>query len=160
MGKPKIVRRKLHFNNMEDILNDAKSLVASGVNASGNWNTGQIVGHITAVMLASIEGFPFSLPMPIRLFGRLIRNRAMKKGFPSGIKIPSQAGPAFDPPPDLSFDQAVEQLASAIEKAKQHKMTHASPVFGVLTHDQWIQFHCRHAELHFSFMHPNKKTEA
>jgi hypothetical protein len=33
-------------------------------------------------------------------------------------------------------------------------MTATSPVLGRLSHEQWVQFHCRHAEMHFSFMHP------
>ncbi len=155
MGKPKTgSRRTLKFQTLDDLLTDAQHLHALDAVAVGGWTPGQIVGHVTAVIEASVKGFPFRLPLPMRILGRVIRKRAIAKGLPSGIKIPGKAREAFVPPTDLTFEDAVAQLAAAVEMAKQRKMTMPSPIFGKLTHEQWVQVHCRHAELHFSFMKP------
>ena len=45
-------------------------------------------------------------------------------------------------------------LGAAIERAGSQRMKHPSPVLGKLSHEQWEQLHCRHAELHLSFLHP------
>jgi hypothetical protein len=156
MSKPNntVARRPLHFQSLDDLLNDAQALKASGATANGGWSTGQILSHVAAVIEASVEGFTFTVPLPLRILGRLIRGRSLKKGFPSGIKIPNEASAAFVPPSDVTFEQAVDQLTSVIQKAKQRRMTQVSPIFGKLNHDQWVQLHCRHAELHFSFLAP------
>ena len=36
------------------------------------------------------------------------------------------------------------------------RMSKPSPVFGPMTHEEWEQLHCRHAELHFSFIHKDE----
>ncbi len=56
------------------------------------------------------------------------------------------------PPADVTWEDAVEHLRTIISRAKDEGMTGRSPVFGQLTHDEWVQMHCRHAELHFSFL--------
>lgn len=50
---------------------------------------------------------------------------------------------------------ALAKLRDEVDYAKAHGMKHPSPLFGPLTNDAWIQAHCRHAELHHSFIHPN-----
>ena len=61
---------------------------------------------------------------------------------------------AFLPSDEVDFDQAVEQLAAATDRAMRQTMNAVSPMFGQLTHDQWVHLNCRHAELHFSFIQP------
>ncbi len=154
-SKTKPSRRTLSFHSMDDLLTDAKALAASGAQASGGWTTGQVIWHVAAVIESSVEGFTFTVPLPMRILGRLIRNRSLKKGIPAGvIKIPRQAQAAFLPPPDVKFDDAVAQMTAIVEKAKHRRMNAVSPIFGALTHDQWVQLHCRHAEMHFSFLSP------
>ncbi len=147
-------RRTLRFRSLDDLLADTQMLVAAGVQAHGKWSTGQVIAHVASVIDASVEGVRFTLPFPMRILGRLIRNRSLKKGLPSGIKIPGKARSTFAPPASLTVEQAIGQLIAAVEKAKQRRMTAVSPVFGKLNHEQWVQLHCRHAELHFSFLSP------
>jgi len=155
MNKPKTgSRRVLKFQTLGDLLADVQKLQASDAIAISEWTPGQIVGHVTAVIEASVEGFTFSVPFPLRVVGKLIKNRSLTKGLPSGLKVPAKAQDAFIPPVDLTFDTAVKRLAETIEKAKQRKMTQVSPIFGKLSHEQWVQLHCRHAELHFGFLTP------
>jgi uncharacterized protein DUF1569 len=156
MGKPKnsIKRRKLRFHNLDDILNEAKTLAAAGVETSGNWTPGQVVGHVAAVIDSSVEGFSFKLPIPVRLFGRVMRGWFLAKGFPAGIKMPGNVPASFKPSAEFSLREAIEQLVSSIDKARDRRMNAVSPVLGQLSHEQWVQLHCRHAELHFGHIHP------
>ena len=158
MGKPRTAakRRKLHFNSLDDILNDAKTLAATGVMTSGGWSAGQIVGHITTFIHGAVDGLPFTLPLPARIFGRIGRRVFLAMGFPRGIKIPASVPATIRQPEDMTLEVAVERLTQAIQKAEQQRMTGISPLMGQLTHGQWVKFHCRHAELHFSFMRPNE----
>jgi len=113
-----------------------------------------VISHVAVTIQNSVEGFRVSVPLPMRVLGRLIRGRMLKKGMPTGIKIPKSFQKDFVPPADLSFDDAMNQLSTYIAAANQKGMHMASPLFGKLTHDQWVQLHCRHAELHFSFLSP------
>ncbi len=147
-------RRKLKFQTMDDLLTDARHLADTGVQANGGWTASQVVSHVATGIKCSAEGFGITFPFPMRVFGRLIRGRMLKKGMPTGIKITGKARKLFIPPTDITFDEAMAQLTGAIESAKQNGMTARSPIFGQLSQEQWVQFHCRHAELHFSFLTP------
>jgi hypothetical protein len=58
------------------------------------------------------------------------------------------------PDEDVTWEQALSELRETIDKAKRDGMTHPSPVLGRMSNDDWVSLHCRHAELHFSFLHP------
>ncbi len=148
-------RRKLHFNSLDDILNDAKTVLAAGEATCGGWSAGQIVSHITIFVHGSVDGLPFTLPLPARIFGRIGRGIFLALGFPSGIKIPASIPQSIRHPEDVTLEVAVERLTQAIHKAEQKRMNGISPLMGKLNHKQWVKFHCRHAELHFSFMRPS-----
>jgi hypothetical protein len=148
-------RRTLHFSSLDGVLEEVDRLSSGNPpRASGNWTAGQVVEHVAKMIRFSTDGFPVPrAPLPIRLFGRLIRSRVLTR--------PTRAG--FTPPrmfrfmlPDegVTWPDAVDHLRTAIKRARSNRMKQASPVFGRLTHEQWEEFHCRHAELHLSFLHP------
>ncbi len=148
-------RRTLKYNNLDDLARDIRMMAGQGIKTSGNWTAAQNIEHVTLLIDASIDGFKFNVPLPLRVLGRLIRGRVLNKGIPAGkIKIPPVAKASFDPDPATQLEDAVQHLSDSVERAKQKKMTHASPIFGKLTHEQWVQLHCRHAEMHFSFLLP------
>lgn len=146
--------RKLKFQTLDDLMTDAQSLANADILTRGGWTAAQVFSHVAIAINASVEGFGLTMPLPMRIFGRLMRNRMIKKGIPAGIKIPEHAKKLFVPPSDITLDQAMAQLTSAVNAAKQKGMHAPSPIFGKLTHDQWVQFHCRHAEMHFSHLAP------
>jgi hypothetical protein len=148
-------RRSLSFSSLDDILADAEHLAAhQPIRTTGNWRPAQIVEHVAVFMEWSIDGFPFRVPLPLRLFGRMIRKRAQRSATPSGLKAP-RVIMRHVPPPDYSFDDAMRSLRGTVLRVRAGKrMTQPSPLFGKLTHEEWVQIHCRHAEMHFSFMHP------
>ncbi len=108
---------------------------------------------MTKLIAYSVEGFPGKAPLPYRLLGRLIRNRALRNPLSPGFSFPSSLS-FLGPDPDVGWEEAVDAARAMIERAERMRMTHPSPVLGRLTHEQWEQLHCRHAEMHFSFLQP------
>jgi len=152
-----IDRRTLRFGRMEDILKDVEALDAAQRNggkivATGNWTPAQIVWHVNAFIIASMDGFSFRAPLPFRILGKLIKNSALNKPLKPGIKAVGSMK-VMMPPADVKWDDAVTSLRKHIGRiAKGEKMRVPSPMFGELAHEEWIQLHCRHAEMHFGFM--------
>tara|TARA_R110002111_G_scaffold152699_2_gene219425 strand:+ start:256 stop:732 length:477 start_codon:yes stop_codon:yes gene_type:complete len=149
-------RQKLSFQTLDDITRFVEPLPALGAGSSGNWTAAQNIEHVALFIDTSIDGFTFAVPAPIRFAARMLRGRFLKKGFKPGIKPPAKAAVHFAPRPDITMEEAVDHLIRSIERAKANKMTAVSPLFGAMDHEQWTQMHCRHAELHFSFIQPEQ----
>jgi hypothetical protein len=159
-GNSQAVRRTLTFKNLDDLVSDLQSVSTVGIGSSGGWTPAQNVEHVARGIDTSIDGFTFTVPLPMRILGRLIKGRVLTKGIPAGkIKIPPAAQAAFCPGPETRFEDAAKHLTDAVERAKRKKMTAVSPIFGKLSHEQWVALHCRHAEMHFSFLHPAAQTD-
>ena len=150
-------RRKLRYNTLDEALADARALAAGPITTSGQWTPGQIFGHVARAIHGSIDGVPFQAPLPVRVVGKVMRNRLLNRAIPTGIKLPKNAKARVVPEPDYPVDQAIEQLAKAIERTKNETMNQRHPVFGWINHGQWMKFHCRHAENHFSYLHPTAR---
>ena len=75
----------------------------------------------------------------------------LRHGMRPGFKLPRRFA-FLQPEPAVSWGQAVDDLRAAVDRAETHRMTHPSPVFGRLSHEQWVRLHCRHAEMHFGFL--------
>ena len=144
-------RRSLRFGRMADLVADVDSLGVDVV-ATGNWNPGQIVDHVTKVIVFSLDGFEVpKAPLPLRLIGSLIKNATLNKPMKPGVKLPGKF--SFMLPGDVAWDDARRRLAEVVARFDGgERMTRPSPIFGELSHEQWIQLHCRHAEMHFSFL--------
>ena len=146
-------RRRLSFRSLDDIQADVEALDGSAIRTTGNWTAAQIVQHVTDVITLSVDGFGFKVALPLRVLGRSLRSQALSKPMRPGFNVPP-AMRARLPSDHLAFEQAVASLRETIGRAKSERMTKASPLLGALTHEQWVQFHCRHAEMHLSFIHP------
>ncbi len=154
-------RRTLRFGRVEDILRDVEWLNAraeAGVKlrASGNWTPAQIVDHLAKSIALTIDGFPAGLrvPLPLRIVGRWMRTSVLLKPMKSGVRLKGPLAQAFAPDPEVTWGQAVTRLTNVIGRIRKgERMTAVSPMFGPYAHEEWNQFHCRHAELHLSFVH-------
>ena len=92
-------------------------------------------------------------PLWMRPF-RLLKSSALRNTMRAGFKIPKSFA-SMAPDPDVSWDDALAHLRRAIERIDNgERMTAVSPFLGPLTHEEWEKLNCRHAEMHFSFMHP------
>ena len=151
----KAERRNLRFESLDDLVADAEGVLSVPHETTGNWNASQIVGHVTDLIAVANGHRTLHVPWPLRLAGRVAKrfgllNRPIKPGFkaPGGVQQRVQEHAGKTP------EQALAYLRSEAQHAENHAMTRPNPFFGRLTHDQWETLHCRHAELHFSFMRP------
>jgi hypothetical protein len=147
-------RRRLSFQSIDEVVADAEKLVASpDTKMLGNWPLCQNLTHLAMAINSSIDGISAKAPWFIRLLRPFIKGRILKKGMPAGFYLPKVHEAAFFPPA-ASNQVAFEQLRSAASRSKNERMTARHPVLGKLTHEEWAQFHLRHAELHLSFAVP------
>lgn len=154
-------RRTLRFGRMEDILRDAEWLnteAESGkaLRASGNWTPAQVIDHVAKTMTYSFDGFPpeAKAPLFIRFLLKMMKSSVLIKPMKPGIKLKGKMAELFAPDPNVTWGQAMTRLRSMVGRIKRgDRMKAISPAFGVLAHEEWIQLHCRHAELHMSFIH-------
>lgn len=128
---------------------------AGTLRAVGNWTPGQILQHCSKLMRFALDGFPFRLPWFLRTVGRIIRTKALAPDtrLPGpGLKLGGPAAAQL-PDPDVSFEDGMRALREQIARIDRgEQMTHPSPLFGPLTHEQWMHLHLRHCMLHLSFL--------
>jgi hypothetical protein len=147
-------RRALSFRSLDDVLADAQTLVASPhTRTLGNWPLSQLLTHLAFALNRSVDGISARVPFFVRLLGRFRKGRTLKDGWPPGFRVPGgRDAEVF--PAAASPQAALESLRTAVGRLRQERMTARHPVFGKLTHEEWVQFHLRHAELHLSFAVP------
>lgn len=146
-------RRSLHFETLEDALDDVVRLRDHGFVAIGNWSAGKIVQHLADTITYSIDGFPPSAVEGLEPVHPRLAERMITKSVRAGIELPAQFE-AILPDEETDLDAAVESLREATDRAAREKMTSRSPLLGPMNHERWVQGHCRHAELHLSFLIP------
>jgi hypothetical protein len=148
-------RRELHFNSLEDIRADVERLAnAKEVRALGNCTAVQVVNHLATVMNKSIDGFEHRPAAPIRFFVRLLfKRRFLTRPMSAGFNLtPKMQGELY--PPAITLDAAVKNFSHALQRLKNETRREGHPVLGPLTPSEWEQLHCRHSELHLSFLVP------
>ena len=148
-------RRKLHFDNLDAILSDVDRLAKSReIRALGNMSAGQILEHLARTMNKSIDGYQNGLPAPVRFVFRLLfKNKFLHQPMSAGFKLPKGALAELVPGP-VDLEQGFRDLRQAIRRLQTEPNRAPSPVLGPLTRDEWNEVHCRHAELHLSFLVP------
>lgn len=145
-------RRELSFHTLSDVLYDVDQLAsARSIRTLGNWSFPKLLNHLTMTMNSSIDGFPMKAPWLVRLLVPFLKNGALKNPMRPGIKLP-KANEATAFPGDESLDSALQGFRRAIARAQSERMEAPHPAFGPMTHDEWVQLHLRHAELHLSYV--------
>jgi hypothetical protein len=147
-------RRKVHYNSLQDLLEDAEQLCRGEVRALGNRSFVQILQHLAFAMNGSIDGSSLQIPWPIRKVGRLMRQRILAGGLTPGFKLsPANDARAWSEI-DIGVPAALEGMRQSIHRLQSETMRCPHPVMGELTVKEWNTFHLRHAELHMSFVVP------
>jgi hypothetical protein len=149
-------RRPLRFVGLDDIVADAEQLGRAGnVRTVGNWTPGQIFKHVALTMHGCIDGLEMKVPWLYRLIGRLfIKRRLLTGQMPPGFQLPADTARQIVPPPETTLDEGLQSLRQAVQRLKTDPTRVPSPFLGPLTEAEWTALHCRHAELHFSFLVP------
>jgi hypothetical protein len=155
-------RRKLRFETVDDAIREAEHLAAAEregrLARSGNWSLGKTLGHLATWANFAHEGYPPEVrpPLPIRLMIRLMRGRILRDGMMPGMKIGRMPGGTLGLD-ELPTPEGLARYSTALRRLAASAPTGASPVFGRLTHEQWIQLNLRHAELHLGFQVPVRR---
>ena len=150
-------RRKLKFESLEAVLEEAERLAAAPrMKALGNWSPGQVFHHLAATMNLSIDGHKHRPPWFIRWLGPVMRNGILKKGMSPGFKLPQPIASILISEGDVETAAGLAVLREAVRRLKREAHREPHGFFGKLTHQQWDQLHLRHAELHLSFLVPEE----
>lgn len=137
---------------MTDILADVDAMSDVETRHLGDWTPAQIIDHVRRLIRVSHSGARFKVPLPIRVMARLMKSRVLSSPMKPGL----QTVPDLEPPAEISLDDAVAAFREEIRVARQPgAMSRPSPLLGPMTHEQWEQVHCRHAEHHFGFIVPS-----
>jgi len=152
-------RRHLRFETIDDALAEAERLVAAEregrLDRCGNWPLGQTLGHLATWANFAHDGYPPEIraPMPVRMILRLMRGTIVNKGMMPGVRIGKLPGGTVGLDV-MDADEGLRRFRAALERLRATPPTIANPVFGKLTHEQWIALNLRHAELHLNFQTP------
>jgi hypothetical protein len=146
-------RRPLRLPDLDAVVREAESLLASGYTRGGAWGLGQNAEHLARAIEQSMDGYPSLLPAPVRwlirwmALGKILRHEVITR------KVPA---PPYMRPADGVEDRAgVERLRAAVARFNAHAgPLHPSPAFGKLTREQWREVHVWHSEHHLSHLHP------
>lgn len=151
--------RRLRFERIDDALAEAERLAAAEregrLERAGSWTPGQALGHLATWANFAFDGYPPEVraPLPVRLILRLMRGRILSKGMMPGVKIGRAPGGTLGLDV-LPTDEGLRRFRAAMERLRQTAPSAVNPVFGRLTHDQWVQLNLRHAELHLGYLVP------
>jgi hypothetical protein len=147
-------RRNLRFNSPADMEVDVAGLVtaqrAGRLTPLGNWTLGQALNHLGSWVAFGFDGNPLRPPWFVKLIVGRMKNTYVHKGMPAGVHIPRVPG-GTAACEACGLDEGLANFNAAWGRLKKDAPTLPNPVFGPLTHEEWIQLHLRHAELHLSF---------
>lgn len=151
-------RRDLDFQDMQAVLADLDSLEAAEragtLIQNGNWTLGQNAAHLGDFIEQSYDGFRFKAPIVIRLLFTGFKPLFLGRPFPSGIKLRGSSQ-TLVPQDGVTTEEGLGLLREQIGRIKKgEQITQLSPLFGKLSHEQWVMLHRLHANLHLSFLDP------
>ena len=158
---PRRVRRPIHLQSPSDLLAEVDRIQASAsggsVRPSGNWTAAQTFQHLAKFIEYSFDGFPFRYPWPLRvvswMVGQLSWRWLLRLAFRPGFTNPRVAS-AVEPDAAVTLEQAGHCLRRQVRRILDgERMVRRSPTGELLSHEQWVECHLRHAELHLGFLH-------
>ncbi len=150
-------RRKLRFNSLEEVLDEAHRIAHAPHVAVGKWSAGQIFQHLAKAYLSSVDESKAKLPLPNRLVAKLLKPILLRYGLPSGVQIEpisEVAAREFLPAENVATEEGLRQLQEATRRLSPEAMTARHNLFGEMSPREWEMMHCRHAELHMGFLVP------
>ena len=153
-------RRALHFASLDALNAEVGRLAAAKeIKTLGNWSAGQVVQHVAIVMNNSIDGFGGFQPIPLPLRPLLpalrwfMKAKFLRDPMPAGWKLAGK-GKQMEPAP-ISLAEAAENFHAAFERLRHDRTRAPHPAMGTMTPEEYDQLHCRHAEMHLSFLVPS-----
>jgi hypothetical protein len=142
-------RRVLDFTSMDQIMLEAERLM-DGHFTTGQWTLAQILYHLATAIRLSSHGRPESEAG----IGREARRRRFfrTRRIVEGVPTPHAR---LLPPADANMRAEANALRDAIEQfTKAEGPFPSHPLLGLMSKDEWTQFHCIHCAHHLSFATP------
>lgn len=148
------------FHSLDELAEALAELRARAENGpvptSAKWSAGQICDHCARLVEIALDGTDKKLPWILRVIARATLLKTIlrtNKPFKTG----QMTAPFLIPDDGLPDTAGIDRLATAIDRVRNgEQMTHPSPLFGPLTHDQWIAVNLRHIAHHFQFIAPRE----
>lgn len=145
-------RRRLHFDHPRQIVEDAQRVAQGRFQPLGNLSAGQIFMHLARSIDISIDGLPERPAWPIRFLARTVFKKwILTRPMRAGVRLPDKFSRRLIPP-ETTTEAGLKGLREAVARLESTRRRRPSPLLGPLTVDEWNQLHCRHAELHLSFL--------
>ncbi len=147
-------RRELHFNTMREVLDDAERLAAGEWRPLGNWSLGKVCQHLAQSLDSATDDNQVAPPRVIGWIVPLMKGWILKHGMKPGFQMSRAMKPVFMPPDEVETMAGLEAFRVAVDRFESAQLPARSKFLGRMTRDEWIAFHCRHAEMHLSFIVP------
>ena len=148
-------RRELRFESLDEVLAEVERLAAAEragrLRRLGNWTLGQTLGHLASWAEYSYTGAPLKAPFFVKWFLRLRKRKFLYGRMGAGVRVPRVEGGTLATEP-VPLDEGLERMRRVLGRLKSEAPTAPNVIFGPLSHDEWVALHCRHAELHLSFL--------
>jgi hypothetical protein len=153
-------RRQILLQSPADLLAEVDRIEAcaarGSVRALGSWSPAQACQHLARFIEYSFDGFPFRYPWPLRamswVVGKLSWRLLLKLAFRPGFTNPRVAA-AIEPDASVTLENAAAALRQQIRRIiRGERMGQRSPTGELPSHEQWVECHLRHAELHLRFL--------
>lgn len=163
MSNTDSLKRKLAFQNFDELADEIRRLLEEGYTPRGKWNLAQACGHISEWMRFPMDGFP-PTPLALRPLFWLMRltvakrmaRRILEEGFRGGLPTAPDTVPA----PDARSDaEAVAELEKTIQRVQRHQgPLHPSPLFGPMDDATWKKVNLLHAAHHLAYLWPRGRA--
>ena len=151
-------RRPLHFHCLNCIaaeLDRIEAAHASGtLSTTGNWTPGENIDHCAKLFEFALDGFPSAAPWFVRAIARVfLRGRATSgRTAPAGFRLPKDAAYML-PRPGISLQESMGRMRRCLARiASGERMSRPNPLFGPMTHEEWVRMQCGHCQLHLGFL--------
>ena len=147
------VRRKLKFADTDAVAAEVRRL-RSGYRKIGEWSLPQACWHLETAIRLSMQPHPqkdfkAGLGRKVLLLAILIIGR-----IPAGAHAADIVTPAKEVP-----ESAIDDFVGVLEKLKDFTGEFApNPMFGRLTHGQYVRLHLIHCAHHLGFLVPDRQS--
>lgn len=151
--------RKITFASLDAAILEAEQLLGSGYEKAGNWNFGQVCGHLENWLSYPMDGFPkvdspadSAADPEAAEAGKAMLQNILDNGFPLGVPTNPDTVPAED---SVSDQAALSRLREVVQRFSAYEGEIAdSPFFGVMDKQAVLSLQLRHFAHHLGFLIP------
>ena len=151
--------RKITFASLDAAILEAEQLLGSGYEKAGNWNFGQVCGHLENWLSYPMDGFPkvdspadSAADPEAAEAGKAMLQNILDNGFPLGVPTNPDTIPAED---SVSDQAALSRLREVVQRFSAYEGEIAdSPFFGVMDKQAVLSLQLRHFAHHLGFLIP------